>query len=110
MSQKCQILTEPKTSVFYLTKLIGLLSSTAQAILPARIQLWYLQQEQILALQKKKKVLQWSCDTGEFSQELRKLETLQWEQTSAARPHMIIQTDASTKGWRHTAGFNSFKA
>ena len=55
MSQKCQeILTEPKTSVFYLTKLIGLLSSTAQAILPARIQLWYLQQEQILALQKKR--------------------------------------------------------
>ena len=57
-----------------------------------------------------KKVLQWSCNTGEFSQELRKLETFQWEQTSAARPHMIIQTDASTKGWRHTAGFNSFKA
>ena len=37
--------------------------------------------------------------------ELRKFETLQREQTSAARPHMIIQTDASTKGWRHTASF-----
>ena len=36
-----------------LTKLIGLLSLIFQAILPARIQFRYLQQEQILALQKK---------------------------------------------------------
>ena len=39
MSQQCQeIFKQPKTSVSNLTKLIGLLSSTVQAILPARIQ------------------------------------------------------------------------
>ena len=54
VSQQCQeIFKQPKTSVLNLTKLIGLLPSTVQAILPARIQFRYLQQEQILALQKK---------------------------------------------------------
>ena len=53
-SQQCQeIFKQPKTSVLNLTKLIGLLSSTVQAILLARIQFQYLQQEQILPLQKK---------------------------------------------------------
>ena len=42
-----------KTSVLNLTKLIGLLPSNVQAILPAWIQFWYLQRKQILALQKK---------------------------------------------------------
>ena len=54
VSQQCQkIFKQPKTSVLNLTKLIGLLSLTVQAILPARIQSLYAQQEQILALQKK---------------------------------------------------------
>lgn len=53
VSQQCQeILTHQKTSVLNLPKLIGLLSSTVQAILPARIQFRYLQQEQQLTLQK----------------------------------------------------------
>ena len=51
-SQQCQeIFTHQKTSVLNLPKLIGLLSSTVQAILPARIQFRYLQQEQQLTLQ-----------------------------------------------------------
>ena len=41
-----------KACVLNLTKLIDLLSSTAQAILPAQIQFKYLPLEQILALQK----------------------------------------------------------
>ena len=44
--------SQPKTSILHLTKLIGLLSSIVQAILPARIQFRYIKQEQILALQK----------------------------------------------------------
>ena len=45
VSQQCkEIFTQPKTSVLNLTKLIGLLSSTIQAILPVRIQFSYLQQ------------------------------------------------------------------
>ena len=90
VSQQCQeIFKQPKTSVLNLAKLIGLLSSTVQAILSARIQFRHLPEEQILALQKKR-VLQWSCDTGEFSQRGTplvdgKLETLQWEENSATR-------------------------
>ena len=79
MSQQCQkVFKQPKISVLNLTKLIGLLSSTVQAILPAGTQFRYLQQEKILALQKER-----SCDTGEFSKGGTplvdgKLETLQW--------------------------------
>ena len=52
--QWCQtILAQPKTSVLKLTKFIDLLLWTVQTILPAQIQFRYLQQEQILALQKK---------------------------------------------------------
>ena len=36
-----------KVSILKLTKLIGLLSLTAQAVLPAQFQLWYLQQIQV---------------------------------------------------------------
>ena len=51
VSQQCQeIFKQPKTSVLNLTKLIGMLSSTVQAILSARTQFLYLQKEQILAL------------------------------------------------------------
>ena len=54
VSQRCQeIFAQPKTSVLNLAKFIGLLPSTVKATLPARIQFRYLQQEQILALQKK---------------------------------------------------------
>ena len=42
-----------KSSVLNLTKLIGLLSSTVQIILQARIQFRYLKQQQILDLEKK---------------------------------------------------------
>ena len=54
VSQRCQeIFAQPKISVLNLAKFIGLLSSTVKATLPARTQFRYLQQEQILALQKK---------------------------------------------------------
>ena len=39
-----------KVSILQLTKLIGLLSSTAQAVLPAQLQFRYLQQIQIESL------------------------------------------------------------
>ena len=44
---KCQnFLFHPQTTVFELTKLIGLMSSAVQTVLPARLQLTYLQQQQ----------------------------------------------------------------
>ena len=45
---KCQnLLSHPQTTVLELTKLIGLMSSTVQTVLPAHLQLSYLQQKQI---------------------------------------------------------------
>ena len=53
VSQQYQeIFTQSKTSVLNLAKLIALLSSTVEAILPSR--------------KKEKVVLQWSCDKLEF--------------------------------------------
>ena len=46
--QQCQeVYFQPRTSVLSLAKLIGLLSSTVQTILPGKIQFHFLQQEQI---------------------------------------------------------------
>ena len=48
---KCQnLLSHPQTTVLELTKLVGLMSSIVQAVLPAHLQLMYLQQEQIKSL------------------------------------------------------------
>ena len=51
LTQQCQkIYSQPKTSRLSLLKLIGLLLSTVQAILPGKIQFRFLQQEQITSL------------------------------------------------------------
>ena len=48
---KCQnLLSHSQTTVLELTELISLISSTVQAVLPARLQLRYLQQQQIQSL------------------------------------------------------------
>ena len=48
---KCQnLLSHSQTNVLELTKLIGLMSSTVQAILPACLKLRYLQQQQLQSL------------------------------------------------------------
>ena len=44
------LLSHPQTTVLELTQLIGLMSSTVQADLPARLQIRYLQQQQIESL------------------------------------------------------------
>ena len=50
---KCmQLIASPKTTIMELTKLLGKLSFTAQAVLPGRIQCRYLQQQQIQAVRK----------------------------------------------------------
>ena len=46
-SQCLEIYKTEKVSILQLTKLIGPLSSTAQAVLPAQLQFWYLQQIQV---------------------------------------------------------------
>ena len=51
VQKQCQeLLQKTQVSILELTKLIGLLSSTIQAVLPAQINFRYLQQQQIQAL------------------------------------------------------------
>ena len=45
-----QLIASPKTTIMQLTKLLGKLSFTGQAVPPARIQCRYLQQKQIQAV------------------------------------------------------------
>ena len=45
-----QLIASPKTTIMELTKLLGKLSFTVQAVLPERIQCRYLQQQQIQAM------------------------------------------------------------
>ena len=46
IQNKCmQLIASPKTTIMELTKLLGKLSFTAQAVLPGRIQCRYLQQQ-----------------------------------------------------------------
>ena len=50
IQSKCmQLIASPKTTIMELTKLLGKLSFTAQAVLLRRIQCMYLQQQQIQA-------------------------------------------------------------
>ena len=108
MSQRCQkVLTQPKSSVLNLSKLIGLLSLTVQAILPARIHFRYLQQEQIFALRKRGSYIGHVTLKNLASEEAflrtKNLKLCNGRKIQQQKPQMIIQTDASTKGWRHTA-------
>ena len=104
VSQKCQeIFKQPKTSVLNLTKLIDLLSSTVEAILPARIQFLYFQQEQILALQKKGSysghVTLGNLASKELLWWMENLKLCNGRKIQQREPHIIIQRDASTKDW-----------
>ena len=89
---------QPKASILNITKLIFLLSSTVEAILPVRIQFRYLKQEQILTQQKKgsysvhvtlgslarDELLWWMINLKLCN----RMKIQQWES------HIIIQTDA----------------
>ena len=104
---KCQnLLTEPETSILELTRVIGLLTSTIQAVLPARLQCRYLQLQQISSLK----------ESHSYQQKIvlnhqSKTELLWWitnldlcNDRSLIQPpaQVLIQTDASTKGWGAT--------
>ena len=51
IQNKCmQLIASPKTTIMELTKLLGKISFTVQAVIPGRIQCRYLQQQQIQAV------------------------------------------------------------
>ena len=90
VSQQCQeIFTQPKTSILNPKKLTSMLSWTVQVLLPAQIQFQDLQQKQILTLLRNGSysptVVMWRCGISQEETPLVdwKLETLQWENSSA---------------------------
>ena len=101
---KCQnLLSHPQTTVLELRKLIGLMSSTVQAVLPARLQLRYLQQQQIQSLNQA-----CSYQAEIVLNSLSKQELLWWVENlrlnngrslRQKEPNLVIQTDASKSSW-----------
>jgi len=90
-------------SILELTKLIGLLCSTTQAVLPAQLQLRYLQKLQIKALQKNQCYHHQVVLDADSKQELmwwiQNLTICNGRCLVQTQPQIIIQTDASKTGW-----------
>ena len=101
---ECQnLLNNRQTSILELTRLIGLLTSTIQAVLPARLSCRFLQIQQISSLSESLFYLDKTV-----LNENSKIELKWWVQNLElcnSRPliqppaDILIQTDASTKGW-----------
>ena len=104
IQNKCMLLiASPKTTIMGLTKLLGKLSFTTQAVLPGRIQCKYLQQQQVQAV----------IETNSYQTKIKLsqhlLAQLKWwkenllfqngKPLKIAIPQFIIQTYASKKGW-----------
>ena len=83
-----------KLSALNLTKLIGLLSST----LPAQIKFRYLQKKKTNTSFSEKWILQWPCNTGEFSQLFWRMENFVGRKIQQREPPMTIQADVLTEG------------
>ena len=105
IQNKCiQLIASPKTTIMELTKLLGKLSFTAQAVLPGRIQCKYLQQQQIQAVretnsyQTKIKLSQHSLAELKWWKENLLLQN--GKPLKMGMSQLIIQTDASKKCWR----------
>ena len=97
------LLSHPATTILEITKLIGLISSTVQAVLPACLQLRYLQQQQIQSLNQ-------AClyQAEIVLNSLSKQELLWWAENlrlnnkwslRQKKPNFVMQTDASKSGW-----------
>ena len=94
--QKIQVL------VLELTKLIGLLSSTIQAVLPAQINFRYLQQQQIQAIKTQrsycKKVILNKSSKEELQWCIKNLKICNGRYLIQSHNQLLIQTDALRKG------------
>ena len=98
-----EIYNAHKVSVLELTKLLCLLSSTVQAVLPAQLQIRYLQQIQIQALSQKYSYQQLVTLDLKAKKELmwwiQNLNLCNGRCLIQPPPQLVIQTDASKTGW-----------
>ena len=102
--QECKIIFSVKEiTVLQLTQLVGLLSSTIQAILPAKIQFCYMQLQQVSPLKGgmsyKEKIILNDQALGELQWWIENLKYFNGRYLIQAKPQIVIQTDASLEGW-----------
>ena len=89
--------------ILELTKLIGLLPSTIQTVLPAKINFRYLQQQQIQALKIQrpycKKVILNRNSKEELQWWIKNQKICHGRYLIQSHSQVLIQTDTSRKGW-----------
>ena len=108
IASECQnLINNPQTSTSILefTRLIGLLTSTIQAVLPARLNYRFLQMQQTSSLSENLSYLDKIVLSKNSKIELKRVQNLElcngW--TLIQPPaEVLIQTDTSTKGWGST--------
>ena len=92
-----------EVSLLDFTKLIGTLSSTIQAVLPARLQFRFLQQQQIISLKQTQSyftlVKRTSMAKNELLWWVNNLELCNDQLVIQPQAQVLIQTDAYKKGW-----------
>ena len=92
-----------KVTLLDLTKIIGTLSSTIQAVLPARLQFRFLQQQQIVSLKQTQSYLTLVKLSPMAQNELlwwvNNLELCNDRLVIQPQAQVLIQTNASKKGW-----------
>ena len=93
----------PQVSILQLTKMLGHLMSTIQAVLLARLNSHFSQQQQIQALKEKKSYLANITLNNNSKQELlwwiKNLKIFNGTSLVKQVPQVVLQTDASLTGW-----------
>ena len=100
---ECQnLLKNPQTSILELTRLIGLLTSTFQAVLPTRLNCRFLQIQQILSLSENlsylDKIVLNENSKIELKWSVQNLELCNGQALIQPPAEVLIQADVSTKG------------
>ena len=103
---ECQnLLNNPQTSILDLTRLIGLLTSTIYAVLPARLNCRFLQIQQISSLSENlsylNKIVLNENSKIELKWWVQNLELCNGRALIQPPAEVLIQIDASTKSWGH---------
>ena len=101
---KCQkLISNPRTTLWEMTSLLGFLCSTTQAVLPAMLQIRFLQQQQIVAIRNNYSYQSTMYLNQDSIQELQwwfnNLEICNGNLIVSPTSKTVIQSDASKKGW-----------
>ena len=101
---KCQkLISNPRTTLWEVTSLLGSLCSTAQAVLPAILQIKFLQQQQIAAIRNNPSYQSAMYLNQDSIQELQwwfnNLEICKGKLIVSSNSKTVIQSDAPKKVW-----------